>query len=194
MKKFIKTSAILAVLLFTVTSCQSDKNVYSTGAEGPGGFKGEQTHPLSHENTTPLIHRDELPPEDFNKRLDADIGVLVPAEKHGFAPVYFAYNSAAIGTAEEPKLKALANYLQDNPTYFLILGGHCDERGSEEYNRALSERRALAVKDFVVSSNANLADRINTVGYGEDQLVDLGKTAEAHAINRRSEIEIRDKK
>ena len=193
MKKFAKTSALLALLLFVVTSCQSKKNVYTDGQNPNGGYTGNATGPLAGGDTGE-VPQGEWAEDGKDVLANTNDGVLVPAEQHGYTPVYFAYNSASIGTAEEPKLKSLASYLEGNPTYHLILGGHCDERGSEEYNRALSERRALAVKDFIVGLNANLEARINTVGYGEEQLVDLGKTPEAHALNRRAEIEIRDKR
>ncbi|MCM8528643.1 MAG: OmpA family protein, partial [Lentisphaeraceae bacterium] len=109
-------------------------------------------------------------------------------------PVYFAYDSAVIRNEEVAKLKMLAGFLESNPNLFLIIEGHCDERGSEEYNRALSERRALAIKAFVEKNASSVSPRINTIGYGEEKLADTALTNLAHAKNRRGEFIIISKR
>lgn len=106
-----------------------------------------------------------------------------------FEPVYFGYNSTDIGQIEEVKLEAIAAYLEKNATYNITINGHCDERGSDEYNRNLSEKRAMSVKDFLLGLNIAEA-RIFTVGYGEESPADLGKSEAAYAKNRRAEFVI----
>ena len=69
------------------------------------------------------------------------------AEERRWDPVYFAYNQSFIGASEEKKLASVAEYLKQNAKSQLRIEGHCDERGSDEYNRALGERRALAARD-----------------------------------------------
>ena len=103
--------------------------------------------------------------------------------------VYFAYDSAVVGEAYDNLLKSLADYMNANPTYHLTIEGHCDERGSDEYNRALSERRALAIKDALTGMGAPEA-RINTVGYGEERPANTGNTLTAYADNRRGEFAV----
>ncbi len=104
--------------------------------------------------------------------------------------VYFAYDSSAVGTAERPKLEALANYLKAHPAYSVLVEGHCDQRGSEEYNRALGERRALAVKDYLVGLGID-PSRIDTISYGEDRPVIANPKTEAdYQKNRRAEFVI----
>lgn len=102
--------------------------------------------------------------------------------------VYFAYDRATVGAAERPKVETLATFLKDHPNYYVIIEGHCDERGSDEYNRALGERRALAVRDYLVS--LGIADsRIQTLSYGEERPALPDATTEAqHAKNRRCEF------
>ncbi len=102
--------------------------------------------------------------------------------------VYFAYDRSTIGVSEQHKVEALANHLRSNPNYYVIIEGHCDERGSDEYNRALGERRALAVHDFLVTLGID-ASRIRTLSYGEERPVVANATSEEqHARNRRAEF------
>ena len=101
--------------------------------------------------------------------------------------VYFAYDRSTIGTSERHKLQQVAKYLKGNTTFGVIIEGHCDEKGSAEYNRALSERRAIAVKNYLVNSGINL-NRIKTMSYGEDRLAEKADTEIAHAKNRRAEL------
>ena len=69
-----------------------------------------------------------------------------------------------------------------------MIEGHCDERGSDEYNRSLSERRSLAVKDYLASLGVNAA-RMRTVSYGEDRPdVPNARTEQEHQLNRRAQF------
>ena len=102
--------------------------------------------------------------------------------------VYFAYDRATIGAGERPKLDTLAQYLIERPNYYVVVEGHCDDRGSDEYNRALGERRALAVRDYLVA--LGIAEtRVKTLSYGEEKPAVPDATTEAqHAQNRRAEF------
>ena len=102
--------------------------------------------------------------------------------------VYFDFNRSEVRPSERPKLEALANHLQSNPTFGVVIEGHCDDRGSDEYNRSLSERRSLAVKDYLVSLGI-AADRMRTVSYGEDRPdVPNARTEQEHQLNRRAQF------
>ena len=102
--------------------------------------------------------------------------------------VYFDFNRSEVRPSERPKLEALANHLQSNPTFGVVIEGHCDERGSDEYNRSLSERRSLAVKDYLVSLGIS-AERMRTVSYGEDRPdVPNARTEQDHQLNRRAQF------
>ncbi|MBQ7179089.1 MAG: OmpA family protein [Victivallales bacterium] len=108
--------------------------------------------------------------------------------------VYFDYNRHEIKASERPVLDELANYLTENSKKGIVIEGHCDERGSDEYNRALSEKRAIAIKDYL----ANLgiaADRMMTVPCGEDKPdVPNARSPKEHAKNRRGQFQLGDKK
>jgi peptidoglycan-associated lipoprotein len=111
----------------------------------------------------------------------------VGALQHGqFAPVLFDYDSARIRPSEVSKLEAVAAYLRSNPGK-LVIEGHCDERGTAEYNRALGERRALAARDELVKLGID-ASRISTISYGKERPVDMGHDEAAWAKNRRCEF------
>ena len=109
---------------------------------------------------------------------------------HDIQPVYFAFDSAAVRPAEDAKIGGIAELLQANTQYTLVIGGHCDERGSDEYNRSLSEKRALAVKESLLAIAPDLELRIETVAYGEEKPAVLGADSQSYAKNRRAEFEV----
>lgn len=106
-----------------------------------------------------------------------------------FQALYFAYDSAAINPVEQSKLNVVADYLKANPNARLLVEGHCDERGTTEYNRALGERRALAAREALIALGVD-GGRIQTISYGEDRPVDPGHDEAAWAKNRRAEFVI----
>ena len=108
--------------------------------------------------------------------------------------VYFDYNRYEIKASERPVLDKLADFLLKNGNKMLVIEGHCDERGSDEYNRALSERRALAIRDYLKDLGIDVA-RMFTISYGEDKPEVAGATTEAeHRLNRRGQFLFGDRK
>jgi peptidoglycan-associated lipoprotein len=106
-----------------------------------------------------------------------------------FQPVYFAYDSSTVADAERAKIEEVASFLRSNGTRAIVVEGHCDERGSNEYNLALGERRALAVRAYLVGLGIG-AERIQTKSFGEEQPVAMGHNEESWRLNRRSEFVI----
>lgn len=104
-----------------------------------------------------------------------------------FAPVYFAYDSSQVSAAERAKVETIAQRLQQNPAEAVIIEGHCDERGSREYNLALGERRALAIRSYLAGLGIE-ADRIQTKSLGEESPADPGHSESAWKLNRRGEF------
>ncbi|MGV3771969.1 MAG: OmpA family protein [Verrucomicrobiales bacterium] len=102
--------------------------------------------------------------------------------------VYFDFDSSSIRESEFPKLEAVATYLKNNPEARLKIAGNCDERGTEEYNRSLGERRALAALDHLVKQLGIDPARITTVSNGEDMPIDMGNDDAAWAQNRRDDF------
>jgi peptidoglycan-associated lipoprotein len=104
-------------------------------------------------------------------------------------PVFFALDSADLDAAGRAVTTANADILKRFSTWVVTVEGHCDERGTPEYNLALGERRAAAVKEYLTSLGIP-ATRIRTVSYGKEFPFNPGHTEEAWAQNRRGHLVI----
>ena len=98
--------------------------------------------------------------------------------------VFFAFDSSAITDNSAEILKTQVNWLEKHEDVHVVVNGYCDERGTREYNLALGERRANAVKQYLVSQGI-AADRISTISYGKERPAVLGNNEAAWAQNRR---------
>ena len=101
--------------------------------------------------------------------------------------LYFDFDSSVIKSGEKPKLNAVAEYLKGHPGEALRIEGNCDERGTEEYNRSLGERRALAAREALVGLGID-AGHIETVTNGKDKPVAQGHDEAAWRLNRRDDF------
>lgn len=110
----------------------------------------------------------------------------LPAGVHN-ATIYFPYDSDAIDAGGQNKIAAWARYLGANPAATVRLEGHADERGTSEYNQALGERRALAVRDALAAAGVSAA-QMSTLSYGESRPAVSGLDEQAFAQNRRVEV------
>ena len=107
-------------------------------------------------------------------------------------PVFFAYDSDEIDEEAKRALSSNADLLKSYPTWIVTVEGHCDERGTAEYNLALGERRALAARSYLVSIGIP-ADRIRTVSYGKEFPFDQGHDEPAWTKNRRAHFMLTSK-
>ena len=98
--------------------------------------------------------------------------------------IYFEFDSSTLTTEAQLILKKKAEWLQNNPEAMSTIEGHCDDRGTNEYNIALGDRRATSAKTFLVDLGIS-ASRLTTISYGEERPVDLEKNEDAWAKNRR---------
>jgi peptidoglycan-associated lipoprotein len=106
-----------------------------------------------------------------------------------YEDIYFAFDRSDLSPAAQAVLKKKAAYLQANSDISVFIEGHCDERGTPEYNMALGDRRAESAKSFMV--NMGIApQRMTTISYGEERPVDTGHNEEAWAKNRRAHFVI----
>jgi len=112
-----------------------------------------------------------------------------PEDSNTFKPVYFDYDKSNILPQYQPVLEGIAKWLSARPERNLLVEGHCDERGTDEYNLALGERRALAVRRYLVALGI-AADRVHTISYGEEMPAVPGSTEAAWAKNRRAEFKV----
>ena len=99
--------------------------------------------------------------------------------------VFFEYNKSNISAEAKMALDKQVAWLKKYPNYAITVEGHCDERGTCEYNLALGERRAAATKKYLVAAGLPAA-RIKTISYGKERPAELGSTEAAWAKNRRA--------
>ncbi len=166
MKKKVSFTSILSLLLIiaNLSGCASSRFNNPAGVHGPeSDFQLVETIPLAKRPTGGTEH------------------------PGSFAPVYFAFDSSQIAASERAKAERVARYLKQNRATSIIIEGHCDERGSREYNLALSERRALAVRAYLASLGIGV-NRIQTKSYGEENPINPGHIPEAWDQNRCAEF------
>jgi peptidoglycan-associated lipoprotein len=169
-------------MIFAVTACSDDKtnpNYGGMGADGsalPGGTGGSDTvnNGGGESGIPPQRGTDFDPNKVDNSTLASDT-------------IYFDFDKSTINAEERGKLDAVSQWYKSNPGHSLFLAGHADKRGTPEYNRALGERRALAVREYLVGLGLP-ADQLFTNSYGSDRPAVDGDTEEAYAKNRRVEI------
>jgi peptidoglycan-associated lipoprotein len=125
----------------------------------------------------PVAPEEPAPPEDTARRDFENVDV------------HFAFDSYALDELARDVLLEKARFLEDRPEVKILIEGHCDERGTEQYNLALGDRRAYAAKQYLMG--LGIADeRMNTVSYGEERPLDPGHNEEAWARNRRAHFVI----
>ncbi len=116
---------------------------------------------------------------DENLMGDSDSGKAM-----GIQTIHFSYDSFTLNDENKNLLKANAQILKDKTSIKVQVEGHCDSRGGIQYNLALGEKRANAVKKFLTDQGIN-GDRISTISFGKEKLLDQRNNEAAHAKNRR---------
>jgi len=111
------------------------------------------------------------------------------AQKFTAADIYFNYDDATLTSDARQVLKEKIVWLRTNMAVSVVIEGHCDERGTEEYNIALGQRRAQSIKTFLVNSGINGA-QLKTISYGEERPVVFGNNERAWAKNRRGHFRL----
>lgn len=116
-------------------------------------------------------------PDDFNQ----DRGTFAANTVH------FEYDSSVVKSSEQQNLEAVAAYMKGNSSIGILVEGHCDERGTEDYNNSLGERRATALRDALISMGVN-SEHVITRSFGEYKPVSPGQDETAYKQNRRGEF------
>ena len=104
--------------------------------------------------------------------------------------IYYDFDSAALSALAQATLKNKAAWLKENAGVMVTIEGHCDERGTNEYNLALGERRALSARAYLVDLGIS-ASRLSTISYGEERPLDNRSNEEAWAKNRRGQFKLK---
>ena len=139
------------------------------------------TPPPRQEVQEPDIQEESLPP---SVQINFDPTGSDSGNIEGLYTVHFGYDQSTLTDEAKQKLNQNAEWIRKNSQITLQVEGHCDQRGSLEYNLALGERRAQAVKSYLVELGAS-PDRLNIISFGEEKLLSEGDTEADHSQNRR---------
>lgn len=154
----------------------------------PPPFPGAPPDPGSR-TPPPPPRPNEPPPVPREPTITGDpLAAMSPEEINAnspLKPVFFSYDSDVLDDSARQALADNARVLVDYPNWVITIEGHCDERGTPEYNLALGDRRALAAKNFLLSLGVP-ADRVRTVSYGKEFPFDPGHDETAWSRNRRA--------
>lgn len=205
MKPVFKSTLLATTLLSTVlllgSGCSKKTVVPPDGTPANGSEMSGGTN-INYPSADGSYTEDGLAaPESMDSNGDAFGNLSVNNEQnqseeymreHGrssvvFSPVYFDFDQAGINAQMRPVVTANANYMKDNPATVIVIEGNSDERGTNEYNLALGERRAINVKEYMVNLGVDPM-RIRTVSYGEERPLFTGGTEFDWAQNRRADF------
>ena len=186
--KLLNLLVVVLALSFGVVGCKK-KPIGPTPIPGmTGNIRG--TNDTSGPLPGTALAQDQNPnvkpvPEGPIPLGGRNLGDYIPnPERFAANTVYFDFDRATIKPSETGKIEEVAKYLQANPTHAVQIEGHCDERGTEQYNLSLGERRSLSVREYLVTAGIQ-PDRIFTISYGESRPADPGHNEAAWAKNRR---------
>jgi len=168
-RMFLVIAVGLTVGIFGLNGCSSKKKVVIQ----PRQTVKEPEKPAPQVKVTPKVE------EKVNE-------AEKPRELR-FTTIYFDFDKSDIRSDQRSGIIRNAQLLQDNKAAKIRIEGHCDERGTNEYNLALGQRRAEAAKTFLVDYGID-SSRISTISYGEERPVDSGHNENAWAKNRRTEF------
>jgi peptidoglycan-associated lipoprotein len=161
----VRRTAFLLLLLVTIAA----------------GACGKKKPPIAR----PIPPPPSVPPEPVAEDSIAAGSIDDINRNSPLKPVFFGLDAAEVDAEGQRILQANADILRRYQTWQISIEGHCDERGTAEYNLALGERRAVAARNYLVSLGIP-ADRVKTVSYGKEFPFDPGHTEEAWSKNRRA--------
>jgi len=187
MKRFLLLAAGAALL----TACEtaSEIDAVATGASGSSATSSASTSTSTASSGTTSSTSSSTSTSSEASSDSATSYSYDTDPKTAFVKVgdrvLFGYDSSELDDDDRSILDNQAKFLNQNPTLKVTIEGHCDERGTREYNLALGEKRASAVKDYLISIGIN-SDRISVVSYGKERPQVLGSNKAAWSMNRRS--------
>jgi peptidoglycan-associated lipoprotein len=171
----LTTATILAAALFAAPACKKKSN---TKVVDPGDTTGSSDRTDRDSGDV-----DRSTDDGSMTRVSGDDGESPLA----FAAIYFEFDSSTLGDDARGDLQRLAEWLSAHPEARITIEGHCDERGTDEYNIALGQKRAQVILDYLGRLGVERA-RLNTISYGEERPASTGDSEQAWALNRRGEF------
>ena len=186
MKRFILLAASAALLAACETASEID--AIASGASGSSASSSASSGTSSSSSggsssttsSSTSASSDSGTTTSYSYDTDPQTALIKVGDR-----VLFGYDSSELDDEDRSILDNQGKFLNQNPSLKVTIEGHCDERGTREYNLALGEKRASAVKDYLISVGIN-SDRISVVSYGKERPQVLGSNKAAWSMNRRS--------
>jgi peptidoglycan-associated lipoprotein len=182
MKKLLILSLSCLLVFAFAVSCK--KKVEQTPPPPPQAKEQPKVEKVEEPPAKPPALTEE---EIFERKTLEELNAEKPLEM-----IHFDFDKFFIRDDAKPVLQENAAYLKKWPSVMVLLEGHCDERGTEEYNLALGEKRAQSTKDYLVSLGVS-GDRLKIISYGKSQPIDPGHNEAAWEMNRRTQFTIIEK-
>ncbi len=169
-----RRDALAALSLLSLAACSSSSDT-ATGSAAGGAGAGAGLPGAGGVSSAELGGPGGRVPPGTQQDLEVNVGDRV----------FFAFDSSVLDDAARQTLERQAAWLKQFPAVSVTIEGHCDERGTREYNLALGDRRANAAKSYLVALGVS-PDRIRTISYGKERPADPGHDETAWALNRRA--------
>ena len=196
--RLIRLIVLVLVVAVTTTACSRKKPPVARPTPPPpsaGAGAGatppappaplpEPEPPVASVPAEPAISGSNV---DYNARSLDELNRESPLQ-----PVFYSYDGAEVTPDMQATLQKNADILKQYPSWVVTIEGHCDERGTAEYNLTLGDRRAQAARAYLISLGIP-AERLKTVSYGKEFRFDPAATAEAYAKNRRAHFVVTSK-
>jgi peptidoglycan-associated lipoprotein len=173
-RKVRAAALVFAIIALAGTGCSSKKNAGNQGQLGSVNGNGMNGSNMPPSGSLSQYRKGELGSNGSGGPL---------------SDIHFAYNDYAIQAQDSTILRSNADWLTQHPDTRVQVEGHCDDRGSEEYNIALGAKRAQAAKDYLTTLGI-ASDRISTISYGKELPLCMQETDECWAENRRDHFAV----
>src|SRR5437870_11648813 len=180
---------MMAVSAIAAAACHKNKAPVLRPAPPPSTTSGAGAPARPPAPPEPVPEPTVVPPEPVRDEAISSASIDELNKTSPLKPVYFELDSDELSAAAQQTLNEDAAVLKRYSTWTVTIEGHCDERGTAEYNLALGERRAVAARAYLVSLGI-AADRLRTVSYGKEFPFDPGHDESAYSKNRRAHFVI----
>lgn len=195
-------TAYLLVGIVSLVGC-AERSQVTKGPTAPTPGLAAPTRPPSSASQPPPAERPQTAPSEVQVAVPPNIRVetnpapapqpsAASTETSPLKDVFFEYDAAMIGDDQKAAMDANVAWLRAHPGAMVVIEGNCDERGSEEYNLGLGDRRAQTVKDYLLAAGIS-ANRIATISYGKERPFVLGHDESVWRWNRRAHFALQNK-
>jgi len=192
MKKRVMRNLVMVMMIaglaLTMSCAKKNVMVDPSVTQKTGAISTEEAARIAAQEKEKALAQQRLQEETMQKNAD-QVAAMGAREDFENQDILFGYDSAVLSAEARQLLKEKAQWLEANAGGNIVVQGHCDERGTTEYNLALGDQRAISVKSFLMNMGI-LGGRIVTISYGEEKPLDSGYGEAAWSRNRRAHFVI----